>query len=157
MYQYISEEGLYPLFYFTTKHGLEYFVSFQRMDFNIDFFDKLYAIDFYESNNQKFFNDPFIEVTITKIINDYFKSNPSIILNYVCDSVDFKQDFRQKLFDKWYRNTKNDEFSKINFEYRLHQENIIYHLSFIFKTEFYNIEEVIEKVNLQLEEFTSYK
>lgn len=43
MYQYISEEGLYPLFYFTTKYGLEYFVSFRKMNFGNDFFEELYV------------------------------------------------------------------------------------------------------------------
>ncbi|CAM3527744.1 DUF6169 family protein [Flavobacterium chungbukense] len=157
MYQYISEEGLYPLFYFTTKHGLEYFVSFHKMNLDNTFFEKLYSIDFYEANNQKFLSDPFIETTITSIINDFFENNPDIVLNYVCDSVDFKQDFRQKLFDKWYRNTSNNEFSKINFKYEVEHENIIYHLSFIFKTRFYNTNEIIEEVNLQLEEFTVFK
>ena len=32
MYQYISEEGLDPLFYFTTKYGLQYFVTFRKKD-----------------------------------------------------------------------------------------------------------------------------
>lgn len=127
------------------------------MDFDNIFFKKLYSIDFYEANNQKFFNDPLVEITITNIVNDYFESNPDIILNYVCDSADFKQDFRRKLFDKWYRNTQNNEFSKINFQYQLEKENMIYHLSFIFKTEFYNIEYVIEEANLQLEKFSSFK
>ncbi|MBB6387835.1 MULTISPECIES: DUF6169 family protein [Flavobacterium] len=127
------------------------------MDFNNDFFKKLYAIDFYESNNQKFFSDPLIEITIIAIIQDYFKINPDIILNYVCDNVDFRQDFRQKLFDKWYRNAFDNTFSKINFQYEAPHYNLIYHLSFILKTDFYNIEEVIEKVNLELEEFTTFK
>lgn len=157
MYQYISEEGLYPLFYFTTKHGLQYFVSFQKMNFENAFFNKLYSIDFYEANNQKFFNDPSIEITITSIINQYFKDNPDIILNYVCDSVDFKQDFRQKLFDKWYHNIKSYEFSKVNFQYHIPNEKMIYHLSFIFKTDFYKMDNIIDEVNLKLEAFTSYK
>lgn len=156
MYQYISEEGLDPLFYFTTKYGLEYFVTFRKMNFN-DSFENLYSIDFYESNNQKFFNDPLIEITITAIINNYFQTYPSIILNYVCDSIDLKQDFRKKLFDKWYRNTPYNEFSKINFEYPVPDENIVYHLSFIFRPEFYGADNIIEKVNLQLEEFSNFK
>ena len=157
MYKYILKEGDYPLFYFTTRYGLEYAVSFKRMDFDNDFFKKLYAIDFYESNNQKFFSDPLIEVTIITIINDYFKINPDIILNYVCDNVDFKQDFRQKLFDKWYRNTLNNKFAKINFKYEAIDYDLIYHVSFIFKAVFYNIDEVIEKVNLELENFANFK
>ncbi|MDQ8014935.1 MAG: DUF6169 family protein [Flavobacterium nitrogenifigens] len=157
MCQYIQEEGLYPLFYFTTKHGLEYFVSFHKMDFDSIFFEKLYSVDFYEANNQKFFNDPLIEITTTNIINNYFKDNPDIILNYVFDSVDFKQNFRQKLFDKWYKNTSNNEFSKVNFQYKLEHEKMIYHLSFIFKTEFYNLHEIVEEVNSLLKEFSNFK
>ena len=33
MYQYILEEGADPLFTFTTKNGLKYFVEFRQMDF----------------------------------------------------------------------------------------------------------------------------
>ena len=33
MYQYILEEGRDPLFYFKTKYGLKYFVSFRRNEF----------------------------------------------------------------------------------------------------------------------------
>lgn len=157
MYQYISKEGLYPLFYFTTKYGLEYFVSFQKMDFKNVFFENLYALDFGEINNQKFFNDPLIEATIITIISNYFQANPNMILNYVCDSIDFKQDFRKKLFDRWYMKTQNNEFSKINFQYEIPEENVMYHLSFIFKTGLYKNQEVIEKVNFQLEEFTNLK
>lgn len=157
MYQYILEEGRDPLFYFTTKYSLKYFVSFRKMNFDNDFFENLYSVDFGETNNQKFFNDPEIEVTITAIINDYLLTNPNLILYYVCDSVDFKQDFRKKLFDKWYIKTQKNEFSKVNFLYQIPEENVNYHLGFIFKTDYYKLQEVIEKVNLQLEEFTNLK
>ena len=63
----------------------------------------------------------------------------------------------KKLFDRWYLKTQNDEFSKINFQYEIPEENVIYHLSFIFKTGLYKNQEVIEKVNFQLEEFTNLK
>lgn len=157
MYQYILEEGRDPLFHFTTKHSLKYFVSFRKMNFDNDFFENLYSVDFGETNNQKFFNDPEIETTITKIVNDYLNANPSLILHYVCDSVDFKQDVRNKLFDRWYAKTQRNEFSKVNFLYQIPQEKVNYHLGFIFKTDYFELEEVIEKVNLQLEEFTNLK
>lgn len=157
MYQYILEEGRDPLFHFTTKYGLKYFVSFRKMSFDNAFFENLYSVDFGETNNQKFFNDPEIEITITTIINDYLISNPTLILHYVCDSVDLKQDFRKKLLDKWYLKTQRNEFCKVNFFYQIPLENVNYHLGFIFKTDYYEVEEVIDKLNLQLEEFTSLK
>ncbi|MFZ0599014.1 MAG: DUF6169 family protein [Flavobacterium sp.] len=157
MYQYILEEGRDPLFYFTTKYGLKYFVSFRKMNFDSDFFENLYSIDFGETNNQKFFNDPEIEITITTIINNYLIMNPTLIVYYICDSIDLKQNFRKKLFDKWYIKTQKKEFSKVNFHYEISHENINYHLGFIFKTEFYEFQEVVDKVNFQLDEFTTFK
>jgi hypothetical protein len=157
MYKYISKEGHDPLFYFTTKYNLEYFVSFQNMNFENDFFENLYSVIFGETTNQKFFKDPDVELTITTILNDYLLKKPNVILHYVCDNVDFKQDFRKKLFDKWYRNTKKNEFSKVNFQYQIPEEDINYHLGFIFKNDFYEFSEVVEKVNLQLEEFANLK
>lgn len=157
MYQYISKEGVNPLFYFITKYDLKYFVSFRKIDFENEYFRNLYFIDFYESNNQRFYNDPNIEITIISIINNYFEANPSIIINYVCDIVDFKQDFRKRLFDKWYLNSKKDKFYKVNFQYEIEEESITYHLGFIFNGEVYNEDELIKNVNLQLEEFTNLK
>ncbi|MBO9585136.1 MAG: hypothetical protein J7574_13325 [Flavobacterium sp.] len=157
MYQYISEEGLSPLFYFIKKYDLKYFVSFRKVDFENDYFENLFFIDFYESNNQKFYNDPHIETTIITIISDYFKRNPNVIISYVCDIVDYKQDFRKRLFDKWYKNFNDNKFSKINFQYEIENNSITYHLSLIFRSELYKEEELIENVNLQLEEFTNLK
>lgn len=157
MYRYISEEGLSPLFYFITKYNLKYFVSFRKVDFENEYFEKLYFVDFYESNNQKFNNDSGIELTIITIIKDYFKRNPATMISFVCDIVDSKQDFRKRLFDKWYRSYNNSEFSKINFQYETKEENITYHLGFIFYKELYKEDELIEKVNSQLDEFTNLK
>ena len=38
MYQYIIKEGNDPLFTFKTKHGLNYFVAFRKMDFHSERF-----------------------------------------------------------------------------------------------------------------------
>lgn len=157
MYQYIFEEGSSPLFYFTTKYGLKYFVSFRKMDLENDFFKNLFVVDFGESNNQKFLSDSKIERTIVNIISTYFDSNPNVLLNYVCDIIDLKQDFRKRLFDKWYRNFNNDDFSKINFKYEIPEEDINYHLGFVFKGSIYKEKELVENVNLLLEEFTNLK
>ena len=43
-----TKEGNDPLFTFLTKHGLEYYVSFKKMDLENDNFNSLYAIDFGE-------------------------------------------------------------------------------------------------------------
>lgn len=157
MYEYILKEGVDPLFSFTTKHGLNYFIAFRKMDFGNAYFQNLYSVDFWEMGNQKFYKDAKIEITITTIICNYFKSHPNSILHYVCDSMDLKQDYRKRLFDQWYKKFQTKEFSKLNLEYQIQEENINYNLGFIFKNECYEMNEVIENINLQLDEFTSLK
>ena len=63
MYQYILEEGADPLFTFTTKNGLKYFVVFMKVDLQKNQINmtKLYGLDddgFYKLlnlENQEFY------------------------------------------------------------------------------------------------------
>jgi hypothetical protein len=128
MHEYILKEGNDPLFAFTTKHGLNYFIAFRKMDFGNVNFQDLYSVNFWEKSNRKFYKDGKIENTITTIICNYFKSHPYSILHYVCDSMDLKQDYRKRLFDFWYKKFQTEEFSKLNIQYQIPEENVNYNL-----------------------------
>lgn len=156
MYEYKLLEGNDPLFSFVTKYGLSYCVAFRKMDFDNPFFDSLYSFDFWETNNQKFSKDDRIGDTIIAIIFYFFKTNPNCILHYICDSMDQKHHFRSKLFKKWYDKSNDNSFSKLNIEFKIDEE-ISYHLEFIFNTDFYSIETVKEKALTQLQEFSNSK
>ncbi len=156
MYQYKIEEDENPLFSFYTKHNLSYFVSFKKMDFENDYFSNLYSLDFWEIENQKFIKDDSIENTIIEIIFEFFKKSPNSLLHYVCDSNDKRQNGRSKLFDNWYNKSNNDEFSKLNIEFKIESE-VNYNLEFIFKSEYYILEDLERNILLQLEEFSNYK
>ena len=156
MYEYKLLEGYDPLFSFVTKYGLSYCVAFRKMDFDNPFFDSLYSFDFWETNNQKFSKDDRISDTIIAIIFYFFKTNPNCILHYICDSMDQKHHFRSKLFKKWYDKSNDNSFSKLNIEFKIDEE-ISYHLEFIFNTDFYSIETVKEKALTQLQEFSNSK
>lgn len=156
MYEYKLLEGNDPLFSFVTKYGLSYCVAFRKMDFDNPFFDSLYSFDFWETNNQKFSKDDRIGDTIIAIIFYFFKTNPNCILHYICDSMDQKHHFRSKLFKKWYDKSNDNSFSKLNIEFEIDEE-ISYHLEFIFNTDFYSIETVKEKALTQLQEFSNSK
>ena len=99
-----TKEGNDPLFTFLTKHGLEYYVSFKKMDLENENFNRLYAIDFGELNNKKFIKDDLIENTIIEIIFDFFSSYPDSLLHYVCDSLDNKQLYRSNYLTNGIRN-----------------------------------------------------
>ena len=156
MYEYKLLEGNDPLFSFVTKYGLSYCVAFRKMDFDNPFFDSLYSFDFWETNNQKFSKDDRIGDTIIAIIFYFFKTNPNCILHYICDSMDQKHHFRSKLFKKWYDKLNDNSFSKLNIEFKIDEE-ISYHLEFIFNTDFYSFETVKEKALTQLQEFSNSK
>lgn len=156
MYEYKLLEGNDPLFSFVTKYGLSYCVAFRKMDFDNPFLDSLYSFDFWETNNQKFSKDDRIGDTIIAIIFYFFKTNPNCILHYICDSMDQKHHFRSKLFKKWYDKLNDNSFSKLNIEFKIDEE-ISYHLEFIFNTDFYSFETVKEKALTQLQEFSNSK
>ena len=157
MYQYVIEEGTDPLFTFKTKFGLKYFVAFRKVDFGISYLQNLYSVDFWEIYNQKFRKDTFIEATIINILADFFESNPNCILHYVCDSADYRQTARSKLFEKWYARYERENFSKLDVNYVDENNNISYKLEFIFNNEFYEIAKIQHNVISQLAEFSSYK
>lgn len=121
------------------------------------FFYNLHAVDFGEVDNKKFIKDNLIQSTIINIIFDFFEQNSNALLHYVCDSTDNKHSFRSKLFDQWYNKSVNEGFSKLDINYEIPNETITYKLEFIFKSEFYNINEVGENTIAQLDEFSSYK
>jgi hypothetical protein len=152
-----TKEGDDPLFTFETKYGLLYYVSFNKMELDNNQFPNLYTLDFGEVDNKKFIKDEIIENTIIEIIFDFFKSSPTTLLHYVCDSIDNKHNFRSKLFEKWYHKSENNEFSKLEIYYKIPEEEIVYKLEFIFKSEFYSLNEVSEKITIQLEIFSSLK
>lgn len=157
MYQYIKKEDNDPLFTFITKHGLNYYVAFKKMEFENTYFQNLYSIDFGEVDNKKFLKDNSIQATIIEIIFEFFELQPNALLHYVCDSIDNKHGFRSKLFDNWYNKSVNEGFSKLDINYEIPNETISYKLEFIFKSEFYDINDVGKNTVAQLEEFSSYK
>lgn len=156
-YLFTIKEGEDLLFSFATKHGLEYYVAFRKMDFEKDVFKTLYSIDFWEIYNQKFLKDIAIENTIIEIIFYFFENHPNSLLHYVCDSMDNKQNFRSKLFDKWYNKSVENEFSKLSIIYEIPNETKHYNLEFIFKTAFFSTDAIRENVLEQLEDFSNYK
>lgn len=157
MYSFTKKEDNDPLFTFITKHGLNYYVAFKKMDFENNYFQNLYSIDFWEVDTKKFIKDNSIQETIIDIIFKFFEIHPNVLLHYVCDSMDNKQGFRSILFDNWYNKSINEGFSKLDINYEVPNETINYKLEFIFKSEFYNINEVGEITINQLEEFSSFK
>ncbi|MBQ8467038.1 MAG: hypothetical protein IJ546_05000 [Prevotella sp.] len=95
-YHVERENGEYV---FETDHHIQYAVSFDPEDV----FENLPAYWFNLSNRSGLPspNDNNIKLTIVCILEEFFRSNPDILL-YMCDTADNQQAMRSRLFLRWF-------------------------------------------------------
>lgn len=58
--------------------------------------------------------DHRVSATVCSIITTALQAAPEKILFFVCDSIDAKQRARMRMFNRWYRNSKNLHLEKHN-------------------------------------------
>ena len=160
MYKYTQKEDENPLFTFITDSGVTYILELSTYEFENPFFKNLYSLSFYPITNISRVNKPIddvkIKATILNILTQFLESNQQCIIQYICDSLDNRQHSRNRLFNKWFQEANNSKFyHKLNLNYET--EEINYNLEFIFSSNSYNIEDIKESINLQLEEFSEFK
>ena len=101
----LTEGGYYS---FITKHAIEYRCYFQvsngaRNLFGLNLKSELFSFNFGPKEPLK--NIPVdnrIQMTISKMLNDFFLKNPEAILNYICDNSDERAYKRHNHFMKWF-------------------------------------------------------
>lgn len=99
-----KEEDTY---FFKTSSGVEYtayFIEFHRFsntnilyNFSFDVIGK--TANYYER----------ISTTITQILKDFFVSNENSMI-FVCDTSDNQESARLRLFERWFRHSKSDDY-----------------------------------------------
>lgn len=84
---------------FETEHDILYAVSFEEENM----FEGIPAYWFGLANrtHKSSPNDIKIRATVTCIIEEFFRSNPNILL-YLCDTADEQQAMRSRLFLRWF-------------------------------------------------------
>lgn len=108
------------LYYFTTKNGLIYEVSFIE-DCTLDFgsdrgIDNVFQIVLEQVNclENKHVHDGEIVLTVKNLLNDFFAINRQSSLIYVCDDTDNRALVRCVLFDIWFRRFGINDIIKVN-------------------------------------------
>lgn len=96
-------------YYFRTDHGGLFKIAFMPDDTIWD--NGAYQFVIVNENNVPSPNDVKVKQTIFCIIEDFFRLNAEILL-YLCETGDGKQEFRNKLFMRWFR-----EYSDKNLYY----------------------------------------
>ena len=84
---------------FDTDYGVSYDIGFDPDD--TIWQDDAYMFNITNTNNKKSPLDPKLKDTILAIIEEFFRTNPSIML-YICATGDQKQAARNRLFERWF-------------------------------------------------------
>ena len=94
----------YPVWYegaellFKTDHNILYSAAFELDDMlNI----KAYWFRITNRSGKKSPNDKKVQQTIIHIIEEFFRTNPDILL-YICDNANEQQAQRDRLFLRWF-------------------------------------------------------
>lgn len=93
---------------FRTNYGVIYRVGFYKNE--LIWADNSYEFGINNENHRTSPNDNKVKGTILAIIEEFFISNPSVLL-YQCETGDNRQAMRARLFAKWF----NDYKEKDNF------------------------------------------
>ncbi len=91
---------------FMTDFGVQYRIEFAD---NHDIWKEgAYEFCILNENNKNSPNDPKVKETIQCVIEEFFLTNPDILL-YQCETGDNRQAMRARLFLKWFNDYKNKE------------------------------------------------
>jgi hypothetical protein len=92
----LSDKG----FIFKTDFGVHYRISFEEESIILGGC-KVYQFILQNVEHQRMQHDPKVELTVLAIINEFFRSNQEVLL-YICDTSDGKEEFRNRLFLRWF-------------------------------------------------------
>ena len=86
-------------FMFETKHGVVYSVGFMQ---DVSFYrEGVYQFYLINLSSQTIGVDKNISETVRVVIEDFFTHNEVVML-YICDTADMRQEFRDRLFKIWF-------------------------------------------------------
>jgi len=89
---------------FLTDYGVQYRIEFVENN-NIWEDEKAYEFGILNENKKNSPNDSKVKATIQCIIEEFFLTNPDILL-YQCETGDSRQAMRARLFTRWFISAK---------------------------------------------------
>ena len=96
-YKVWIDNGAYK---FLTDYGVQYRIEFVENN-NIWEDEKAYEFGILNENKKNSPNDSKVKATIQCIIEEFFLTNPDILL-YQCETGDSRQAMRARLFTRWF-------------------------------------------------------
>ena len=103
------------LFQFESSNQVIYNIDFSKADYLFDILDEhtqhVYTISFFPISTKEIKFDKRVSETIMATIIEFINSKEAALI-YICDSVDERQIFRQKIFIKWFNSNENKAYFK---------------------------------------------
>ena len=100
-------------------------------------------------------NDPKVRDTVIRIIIEFFRANPDIIL-YMCDSANDQQAQRNRLFLRWFMGAEQSKLFYIKTEMVI-DEGVENFIAIIVPLSHPYLEDIIERFDAEIEMFRANK
>lgn len=111
---YSVAESLDGLRYnFVTDSGVEYSAYFICMNSYGNMLNNTYMFNFERLHNIKTKSDPKIKHTICSILLSFFSNHNNAII-YICDSSDEREEMRNRVFSRWYKDMEIVNVERFN-------------------------------------------
>ena len=100
-------------------------------------------------------NDPKVRDTVIRIIIEFFRANPDILL-YMCDNANDQQAQRNRLFLRWFMGAEQSKLFYIKTEMVI-DEGVENFIAIIVPRSHPYLEDIIERFDAEIEMFKSNK
>ena len=125
---------------FLTDYNVQFRIVFTR---NTDIWqdEEAYEFGLFNDNSKASPNDPKVRQTIQCIIEEFFLTNPNILL-YQCETGDCRQAIRARLFYNWFNKYENKEhfFTQVSI---LQEDNIDNYIAIIVQKSNPNLKRIL--------------
>lgn len=128
---------------FTTDYGIEYEFGFIE-DFMLGI-ENVYQFFLMPKNGVSRHKDPKIILTVYALLEEFF-SDGNLILDYICDTSDGRQEARNRLFEHWYKTNPR----KIGFTLEhiiAVYDNVSYYAAVIMRNDNPRYSEIMDAIN----------
>ena len=138
---------------FRTDFGVDYAVAFNPEPS----FGGLpaYWFDLSNRSGKASPNDPKVRDTVIRIIIEFFRANPDIML-YMCDSANDQQAQRNRLFLRWFMGAEQSKLFYIKTEMVI-DEGVENFIAIIVPRSHPYLEDIIERFDAEIEMFRANK
>ncbi len=138
---------------FRTDHDIVYAVDFKEEQSFAPI--PAYWFDLTNRSHRPSPNDPKVRETVIRIIVEFFRQNPDIML-YMCDNANDQQAQRNRLFLRWFKGAEQSKLFDIKTAI-VYDEGMENFIAIVVPREHPYLEDIIARFDAEIEMFSTMK